>query len=193
MAEIIRKKAIDYFRAVWVEPQSETLESLLRSALEKFSTPADSIIDCEDGAYEATLHSDPSGSRLRLHSVRFQPGEEIAVVPALEKIREGKFDLATQSAYPGQEFLDAEIMVRVSDDHCLIMTYQARLGRVQSMLRHLLIKAGFENESSAFKLMPVPKPEFRDLLGEPVKSIGFNLASSYAARIAASQRPAARP
>lgn len=174
MPDITRKKTIDYLRADWGEDQSETLEERLRQALGKFSEPADSIVDREDGTYEATLHWDrDTADAVFLHIVGFQPGEETNVVPTLEKIKEGRVDLETQAAPDGHEFLDAEVMLRVSGDHCLIMTYLARIGRAKASMRNLLRKT-LGDEAVRFDLMPVANPTFRELLNEQVKNVGFN-------------------
>ena len=181
MPEISRKKTIDYLRAIWAEPQSETLESLLRQALEQFDNPAESIFDRGDGNYEAALHWNLDDGAVFIHFVGFHPGEETSVVPTLEKIAEGRVDLETQAAPDGLEFLDAEMMIRVSDNHCLIITYLARIGRVKTALRNLLTTAGLENEAIRFDLMPVANPESRELLNDQVKSVGFNFGFSAAA------------
>lgn len=182
MPDITRKKTIDYLRAIWVEDQSETLEEHLRQALGKFSNPAHSIVDREDGTYEATLHWDlGTADAVFLHTVGFQPGEETNVVPALEKIEEGRVHLETQAAPDGHEFLDAEVMMRVSGDHCLIMTHLARSGRAKASMRNLLRKADLGDKADRFDLMPVANPEFRELLNEQVKSVGFNFGFSNAA------------
>ena len=181
MAEITRKKTIDYLRVTWVEPQTETLEDLLRQALGGFGTAADSIVDRGDGSYEATLHWNLGEEAIFLDFVGFQPGEETSVVPTLEKIAAGRVDLETQAAPDGLEFLDTEVMMRVSGDHCLIMTHLARAGRVKTALRNLLTTAGFQDEAIQFDLMPVGNPEFRELLDDQVKNVGFNLGFSAAA------------
>ena len=181
MPEVTRKKPIDYLRVIWAESQSETLESLLRQALEQFDNPAESIFDRGEGNYEAALHWNLDDDAVFLHFVGFRPGEETSVVPTLEKIAEGRVELETQSAPDGLEFLDAEVMIRVSEDHCLIMTHVARIGRVKTALRNLLAMAGLENEDLRFDLMPVANPEFRELLNDQVKSVGFNFGFSAAA------------
>ena len=181
MPEITRKKTIDYLRVTWVEPQTETLEDLLRQALGSFSKTSESIFDRGDGTYEATLHWNLGEEAVFLDFVGFQLGEETSVVPTLEKIAEGRVDLETQKASDGLEFLDTEVMMRVSGDHCLIMTHLARAGRAKTALRNLLTRAGLKDEDTRFDLMPVGNPEFRELLDEPVKSVGFNFGFSAAA------------
>lgn len=176
-----RKKSITYFRVKWPEPQSETLESALRRAMGKFSKPAESIFNRGDGSYEATLHWNLGEEAVFLHLVGFQLGEETSVVPTVEKIAEGRVDLETQAAPDGLEFLDAEVMLRISDDHCLIMTHSARVGRAKTALRDLLTTAGFQDEAIQFDLMPVGNPEVRELLNDQVKSVGFNFGFSAAA------------
>ena len=181
MPEITRKKTIDYLRVTWVEPQTKTLEDLLHQALGSFSEVSESIFNRGDGTYEATLHWNLAEEAVFLDFVGFQLGEETSVVPTLEKIAEGRVDLETQAAPDGLEFLDTEVMMRVSGDHCLIMTHLARAGRAKTALRNLLTTAGFQDEAIQFDLMPVGNPEFRELLDEPVKSVGFNFGFSAAA------------
>ena len=181
MPEIPRKKAIDYLRVTWVEPQTETLEDLLRQALGSFSNVSESIVDRGDDAYEAALHWNLGEEAVFLDLVGFQLGEETSVVPTVEKIVEGRVDLETQAAPDGLEFLDTEVMMRVSDDHCLIMTHSARVGRAKTALRNLLTVAGFQGEAIQFDLIPVGNPEFRELLNDQVKSVGFNFGFSAAA------------
>lgn len=181
MPQTTRKKPIDYRRVTWVEPQTETLEDLLRRALESFSKEADSIFDRGDDNYEATLHWQQGEDAVFVHAVGFQPGEETSVVPTLEKIAAGRVDLETQAAPAGLEFLDAEVMMRVSGDHCLIMTHLARIGRAKTMLRNLLTTADFQDQATSFDLIPVGKPEFRELLNEQVKSVAFNIGFAAAA------------
>ena len=181
MPEITRKKIINYRRVDWIDSQPETLEDLLRQALGKFSKPADRIFEREDGSYEAVLHWNLADNAVFLHAVGFQLGEETSVVPTVEKIAEGRVDLATQAAPDGLEFLDAEVMMRVAGDHCLIMTHLAQIGRAKMMLRNLLTKAEFGDEAIRFDLMSIGNPEFRELLNEPIKNVGFNFGFSAAA------------
>ena len=181
MAETTRKKIINYRRVDWIETQPETLEDLLRQALGKFSKSTDRIFEREDGSYEAVLHWNLGDNAVFLHAVGFQLGEETSVVPTVEKIVEGRVDLATQAAPDGLEFLDAEVMMRVAGDHCLIMTHSAQIGRAKMMLRNLLTKAEFGDEAIHFDLMPIGNPQFRELLNEPIKSVGFNFGFSAAA------------
>ena len=127
------------------------------------------------------LHWSLGDNAVFLHAVGFQLGEETSVVPTVEKIAEGRVDLATQAAPDGLEFLDAEVTMRVAGDHCLIMTHFAQIGRVKTMLRNLLTKADFGDEAIRFDLIPIAKPKFRKLLNDKIKSVGFSFGFSAAA------------
>lgn len=70
--------------------------------------------------------------------------------------------------------------MRVVGDHCLIMIHLAQIGRAKMMLRNLLTKADFGDEAIRFDLIPIGNPQFRELLNDQIKSVGFNFGFSAA-------------
>ena len=190
MAPRTRKRPIEYCRAVWGDKQEPTLEVLLRRAFGEIQDLADTAIEYGDGSCEVILHAISRGekesSRLLIHAVKFRSREQMTVVPDLEKIEGGTFQMDTRPAPQGQEYLDAETMILVSDNHCLVMNYYFRLGGVRRILSHTLKETGLLVGGHWFALKRVANPGTLPLLDQPVQSVSFDLVSSYTA--AESQR-----
>jgi hypothetical protein len=152
---LLKKRTLVYRKAEWLVPYNkdgtrQTLEDVVRFIHQVRSTQDMRKVDYGDGIAEGR-HCEPKTAGFYLHIAKHTPGEHATVARHMPGVRAA--DLEVIAPPNGCEFVDGDLMVRISGDD--VITCQSRLhdAALGIYIRGMAELAGMQPEAANFQLV----------------------------------------
>ena len=176
-----KEKTLHYRSALWFR-DAGTLESQIRSAIQKLPTAQDRTIEAGEDHYIRCLSTRKrQAGGIFLHITADTPGEAASTVP--KALNTAEVNVGSAPPPADAEFMDGDAFAFIRDDHVCFCSGSGlmREGSLQRFLVRLFEKADLGDAATSFTLEQVADAEKIALIeAQGVKRIDLN-ASVYAA------------
>ena len=171
-----KERSLIYRRAEWfgnIPPQA-SFEWCLREALHKLPYIVDNRITREDGVTAEVRHYDVQQNGVYLHVAAYTPHEDMSVVPMADRVPQA--DLNATPAPEGTEFMDGDLMLKVTGNNVVLCPSGLREGFVGQYFRLLFQQAQMENWTEDFDLLKIANVDkVEQIEREGVKAIRLDV------------------
>lgn len=170
-------KAVKYRRFRWCDEDtlSENLETVLRKVLNTYKNVHSSKYFRADGSICEIRHRQVEPSLpVSLHIVRYTPNATTSTVPQAGTTVEA--DLDTLSPPPGQDFMDGDFFLLVSDNHIISCESKLSEAAVRDYLEYLFKKFDDKKYNVLTQWMKIANVKKRTLIAKSgVKAVHLDV------------------